>query len=206
MVSSVKKEDKTEPANIHQWNWGAFLLGKFWGRANNTRFPPLGFSFNPITNLQRQIDRGRHGSALAWKNGSWDDANHFEVVQRKWAYIGFGTVLGCVIVFTLVLLSLVSYAFFSSIAYKKTISTLEQSNYIQTAIGLPFDTGFIRGSLKTSFRNVGPAGYANLMFNITGPNGNAKIQSNSRKQDGIWLVDCIRIDGPEASFEIIGSC
>ena len=77
------------------WNWGAFLLSGLWGLFNGSAwafFVLLLLSWIPVAgaiiDLIVCIVLGVNGSKWAWEKKSWENAEHFNQVQHKWAVAG----------------------------------------------------------------------------------------------------------------------
>ena len=79
------------PAEIKKWNWGAFFLNWIWGLCNKTYIALL--CLIPLVGIIMVFVLGAKGSKWAWQNKRWDSIEHFQSVQRKWAWWGFGLFL-----------------------------------------------------------------------------------------------------------------
>jgi len=75
------------PPQIKGWNWGAFLLGWWWGIGNNTYI-----SFLTLIPYVGQIIMpfvlGAKGNKWAWRNKQWQSIERFRTVQKQWALGG----------------------------------------------------------------------------------------------------------------------
>jgi len=80
------------PAEIKKWNWGAFLLSWIWGLGNKTYIALLWFII-PLFS----IVLGIKGSKWAWQNKRWESIEHFQRVQKIWAWCGLGLVVVSII-------------------------------------------------------------------------------------------------------------
>jgi hypothetical protein len=76
-------EPQDIPPELDRWNWGAFLLNWIWGVGNNTYIALL--TFVPFVGIVMPFVLGAKGSRWAWRNGRWDNVEHFKRVQRLWA-------------------------------------------------------------------------------------------------------------------------
>lgn len=79
------------PPEARRWNWGAFFLTWIWGIGNNVLIAFL--VWVPLLNLVMPIILGIKGGEWAWQKKRWDSVEHFQSVQRTWAWIGFGVFL-----------------------------------------------------------------------------------------------------------------
>ena len=85
-------EPQDIPPELDRWNWGAFLLNWIWGVGNNTYIALL--TFVPFVGIVMPFVLGAKGSRWAWRNGRWDNVEHFKRIQRLWAIWGAVIVLG----------------------------------------------------------------------------------------------------------------
>ena len=99
---SVQNTNAGIPAEIKQWNWGAFWLTWIWGIGNSTWIALL--ALLPIANIVMPFVLGAKGSEWAWKNKQWKSIAHFKTVQTQWAKWGL-------IIFILVTAFVVSMSF-----------------------------------------------------------------------------------------------
>ena len=74
------------PPELKAWNWGAFFLSWIWGIGNNTWIAFL--SFIPIFGFIWAFFLGAKGNKWAWQNKKWQSPEHFQRVQKKWAFWG----------------------------------------------------------------------------------------------------------------------
>jgi len=77
------------------WNWGAFFLGWIWGICNRVYISLIALIPLPFLGLIMAFVLGAYGSQWAWEKKSWDGAEHFRRIQKKWAWWGFGVFVGC---------------------------------------------------------------------------------------------------------------
>lgn len=75
------------PPEARRWNWGAFFLTWIWGIGNNVLISFL--CLVPFLNLIMPIILGVKGGEWAWQKKRWDSVEHFQRVQRIWAWVGF---------------------------------------------------------------------------------------------------------------------
>lgn len=87
MESTQSNKSLEVPREIRGWNWGAFFLNFIWGIGNRT-YVAL-FALVPVVNVFMFFILGVNGNKWAWKNGEWESVEHFQRVQKKWAYAGF---------------------------------------------------------------------------------------------------------------------
>ncbi len=74
------------PDEVRGWSWGAFLMGWIWGLFNRTWIALA--TFIPLIGLVVWVMLGLKGREWAWRNKRWDDVEHFNRAQRKWAIAG----------------------------------------------------------------------------------------------------------------------
>lgn len=79
------------PSEARRWNWGAFFLTWIWGIGNNVMISFL--CLVPFLNLVMPIILGVKGGEWAWQKKRWNSVEHFQRVQRIWAWVGFVTFL-----------------------------------------------------------------------------------------------------------------
>jgi len=80
--------DEALPAGVAGWSWGAFLLNWIWAIGNRTWIGLL--ALIPYVGLGVAIWLGLKGREMAWKNGKWQNVDHFNLVQRRWSQWGIG--------------------------------------------------------------------------------------------------------------------
>lgn len=96
------------PDGVRGWSWGAFLLSWIWAIGNRTWIGLL--ALVPYVGFGVAIWLGIQGREMAWKNGSWDNLDHFNRVQRSWSKWGIGLFCGSIVVMTLVLTGAIAVA------------------------------------------------------------------------------------------------
>jgi len=94
-----------------KWNWAAFLLNWIWGVGHDCWWPlfaymglgllsaifvvaipvlpfltPVSISISNLATLAISIYLGVKGNSVAWKNGCFDNIEHFERKERRWLY------------------------------------------------------------------------------------------------------------------------
>ncbi|MFC2045709.1 ribonuclease G [Chloroflexota bacterium] len=83
------------PPELKAWNWGAFFLSWIWGIGNSTWIAFL--SFIPVFNFIWAFFLGAKGNKWAWQNKKWESVEHFQRVQKKWAFWGLIIFIICLI-------------------------------------------------------------------------------------------------------------
>lgn len=188
----------TIPAEIDRWNWGAFLLNWIWGVGNNTFIALL--TLVPFFGLLMPFVLGARGSRWAWRNGRWDDVEHFKRVQRRWAKWGAIIWIGMIVLFGGVFGGLF-YGMSHSDAYRLGVSRLEANPLAASVLGTPITTGFPLGAINIS----GASGEARLNFSATGPKASGRITLWAIKTNGVWSLRMIKlqVDGHEGPIDLM---
>lgn len=172
------------PAEIDNWNWGAFLANWIWGIGNNTYIAFL--MFIPLVNIVMPFVLGAKGSTWAWRNKRWESVEHFRSVQRKWAKWAA--------IFYVVFISLIVIILFttlnSSEPYKLGVQKIHESQKAIAALGEPITTGMPMGS----FEVTGPTGSADLSFSVEGKNHNGTVYLKAVKDMGQWDFQRIELE------------
>lgn len=100
-IENIENEQKLLD-KLKKFNWGAFLLTWIWGLGNKTYisllvFPILILSLIPIIGwalpIAFSIWLGIKGNELAWNNKEWENIEHFDKIQRRWAIFGLIIIL-----------------------------------------------------------------------------------------------------------------
>lgn len=78
------------PDGIKGWSWGAFLLNWIWAIGNKTWIGLL--SFIPYLGFIMVIILGVKGREWAWQNKRWENVEHFNRVQKRWAIWGLALI------------------------------------------------------------------------------------------------------------------
>ena len=94
-------DEKMFPSNINSFNWGAFLLGAYWGFWNGSPIYALvcwtlnGFSItNPFSlifgaiSLSLGLYYGFRGNKISWSRKQWASFETFEKTQKYWGTAG----------------------------------------------------------------------------------------------------------------------
>lgn len=91
---------------VKGWSFGAMMFGFIWGIGNKSYLTFIGLI--PIINIFWWIVCGICGHKWAWvsacKNGTYQNVNEFEAVQKSWDRAGFAYFI--VIVIFIVLFSI----------------------------------------------------------------------------------------------------
>jgi len=93
--TSGQGESAVIPAEIKKWNWGAFLLSWIWGLGNKVYIALL--CLIPCVGIVMAFVLGAKGSKWAWQNQRWESIEHFQRVQKIWAWCGLGLVVVSII-------------------------------------------------------------------------------------------------------------
>jgi hypothetical protein len=174
-------DQKTVPAEIDRWNWGAFLLNWIWGIGNNTYIALL--TFIPLFGIIWVFVLGAKGSAWAWRNGRWDSVEHFKRVQRRWAIAGAIIWIGGLVLFGGVVGG-VFHLLKHSAAYEIAVAKLQADPVAVNILGSPIATGTPFGNLSFN----GGSGKAELNFSATGPKAAGVVFVEAVKTGGVWSI------------------
>lgn len=71
------------PEGVDGWSWGGFVFSWIWAIPNRTWWGLLGLV--PGIGLVVRVMLGLKGRQAAWRNGRWDNLEHFRRVQRRWS-------------------------------------------------------------------------------------------------------------------------
>lgn len=192
--NSGKGKLASVPAEIDNWNWGAFLASWIWGVGNNTYIAFL--TFVPLVGLVMPFILGVKGSSWAWRNKRWESIEHFRSVQRKWAKwsaivyaIGFTGI--AIILFTTLK---------SSEPYKLGVDQLHKNQVAIDLLGPPITTGMPMGS----FEVTGPTGHAEMSFDVEGKHNSGTVYLKADKDMGRWSFNQIEleVDGTEDRIDL----
>ena len=92
------------PAELHGWNWGAFLLNWIWGIGNSVWIALL--CFLPVIGLVMMFVLGAKGNQWAWQHRQFENVTEFKAVQKAWPQWGVGLfllqVVGIVAIYILI--------------------------------------------------------------------------------------------------------
>lgn len=169
------------PAEIDQWNWGAFLLNWIWGIGNNTFIALL--MFIPVVNIGMPFVLGAKGSAWAWRNQRWESVEQFREVQRKWAKWSLIVYVALICLFV-ILFGLLMVGMKSSEAYKLAAQKLQENPQAISALGAPISTGMPMGNIKVS----GTTGSADMSFSAEGATQSGTVYFEAIKDLGQWSI------------------
>ena len=96
----ITHEEKTYPANINSFNWGAFTLWRLWGLFNGKILLSLFgmiliffiniFYVFYVVDLLIGIYLGFRGNKISWLKKEWTSIEKFEMYQKGWNFIGIG--------------------------------------------------------------------------------------------------------------------
>ena len=89
--TSGKGKSAVVPAEIQKWNWGAFWMNWIWGLGNKTYIALL--CLIPLVGFVMIVVLGAKGSKWAWQKKRWDSVDHFQKIQKKWAWWGLAVFL-----------------------------------------------------------------------------------------------------------------
>lgn len=91
--------------DLKKWNWGAFFLSWMWCIRNGFKWWVIVICFVswwfPIVSLIASCILGYFGVRYAWKNGQWDNWEHFQIVQREWKMFSLIYLFGYLIIMVL---------------------------------------------------------------------------------------------------------
>lgn len=170
------------PPEVRRWNWGAFFLTWIWGIGNNVLIAFL--CFVPFVNFVWPIVLGIKGGEWAWQKKRWDSLEHFQRVQRIWAWVGFGVFFWCMAMIAGLLIFLFSL-FMKTEPYLQGLKMVTQSPAVIAELGEPIKPGwYVTGNI-----NVGTSdGKANIDFPIYGPKGKGTAYVKAYKDLGKWHI------------------
>ena len=187
------------PPEIDRWNWGAFFLNWIWGIGNGTPIALL--TLVPLVGFVMMIVLGAKGSRWAWRNGRWDNVEHFKRVQRKWAITGLIVWIAGAALFAAMFFGTFAILKHSE-AYQMGVAKLQSSPLAINALGTPIITGNPSGSVST----VNESGKASLSFSVSGPKASGTAFVEAIKKDGVWSLTrlAFKLDGSDGVTDIIG--
>lgn len=176
------------PPEVRRWNWGAFFLTWIWGIGNNVLIAFL--VFVPFLGFIMPFILGIKGGEWAWEKKRWDSLEHFQRVQRIWAWVGLGVFLWVVATIAGILFFVFSL-FMKTEPYMQGLQIVTQSPAIIAELGEPIKPGwYVAGNI-----NVGTSdGKANIDFPISGPKGKGTVYVKAFKDMGKWNLDRIIVD------------
>jgi hypothetical protein len=187
------------PPEIDRWNWGAFLLNWIWGIGNNTFIALL--ALIPFFGFVMMFVLGAKGSRWAWRNGRWDNIEHFKRVQRRWAIWGAVVWIASVVLFVGIFVGVFSILKHSE-AYQLGVSRLQSSAIATKLLGTPISTGNPGGSLSVN----GSSGKASLSFSASGPRASGVVFVEAVKKNGVWSITrlALKLNGSDHVIDLIG--
>jgi hypothetical protein len=186
------------PAEIDRWNWGAFLLNWIWGVGNNVFIALL--TLVPLFGLVMPFVLGARGNRWAWRNGRWDNVEHFKRVQRAWTKWAIIIWISAIVLFG-AFFGGVFYLLSHSEAYRLGVARLEASAEVTNLLGRPITTGLPAGKITTS----GAGGSAVLNFSVSGPKGSGRAFLEATKKNGIWSLGSLKlkVDGHDGLIDLL---
>lgn len=87
------------PAELHGWNWGAFLWSWIWGVAHNVWLSLL--VFVPVANVIMPFVLGAKGNEWAWQHRRFESVDQFRAVQRAWTRWGVGLLIATIVLYVI---------------------------------------------------------------------------------------------------------
>jgi hypothetical protein len=187
------------PPEIDRWNWGAFLLNWIWGVGNNTFIALL--AVIPLFGFVMMFVLGAKGSRWAWRNGRWDNVDHFKRVQRKWAIWGVVIWIAMIVLFVGIFVG-VSAMLKHSEAYRLGVAQLQNSPIATKLLGTPITTGNPTGSVRIN----GSSGAASLSFSASGPRTAGTVIVQAIKKNGVWSLTrlTLKLNGSDDVIDLVG--
>ena len=168
----------TIPTEIDKWNWGAFFLNWIWGIGNNTPIALL--MFVPLVNFIVPFFLGAYGNAWAWKNKRWDSVEHFQKVQRRWAF-------GALIIVGLFTWIVFYYLATGFKVYNLAVDRLQANSQAIAVLGTPVTTGFPSASIMVS--NLSSS--AIMSFSAVGEKRQGTVYLDASKKQDQWSINQI---------------
>ncbi|RZI41519.1 zinc ribbon domain-containing protein [Herbaspirillum sp. HC18] len=114
------------PNGVKGWSWGAFLLNWIWAIGNRTWWGLL--ALIPYVGFIIAVWLGIKGREMAWKNGKWDNLDHFNRVQRRWSQWGVVLVVGVCGIGILAAIAIPAYQDYVQRAKASTSSSAAESS------------------------------------------------------------------------------
>lgn len=144
------------PAEIKQWNWGAFWTTWIWGFANNSYYTLL--AFIPYFGFLWMIACGLKGNEWAWKNRRWANIKEFQSYQYKWAKasnIIIGILLSLIVLFFVTTSTNGSNSKAPSMYEKQQTYEKDYKKYVTTEIKNNFFTeNYLKGNVVRGFVDI----------------------------------------------------
>ncbi|MCD4813335.1 hypothetical protein K8S19_06540 [bacterium] len=133
---SAVELQQQHPPSCGKWSWGAALLNIIWGGKHGIDVAFL--TLVPVLGLGVPILLGLKGNQWAWEKGGWKSVEHFERVQRNWAFWGFITWFFIFIVlFIPLMFGIVQLKWQHSKIYKDAMTEFVKIDKIRTLLGEP---------------------------------------------------------------------
>lgn len=120
------------PAELNNWNWGAFFLNWIWSIGNSTWIGLLAL-ISPIS-LIVMIILGIKGNEWAWNNRKFESVDQFKAVQKKWAVWGLVLFLISIV---LSIIAMTSTAILSVKTAREKAINLETNLNANTSVETP---------------------------------------------------------------------
>jgi hypothetical protein len=181
------------PPEIRRWNWGAFFLHFLWGMGNNTWIALL--VFVPVIGWFMPFVLGAQGSVWAWKNGDWEDVEHFKRVQRRWAVAGLLVWIGVILIAAAPLFTLYTVtANFNTAVRAKVFAAMVDNTEVNAILGTPV-VETKDGNARPSSSRLTNDRYE-LQIPVNGPKGRAIVEARGRKIKDEWTLDGLTLLPP----------
>ena len=144
---------------------------------------------------------GAKGSAWAWRNGRWDNVEHFKRVQRRWAIAGVAVWLGALVLGGAIVCGVFQILKHSE-AYQMAVAKLEASPVATSMLGSPISTGTPFGQVSIN----GGSGRAALNFSATGPKAAGVVFVEAIKRDDVWSIThlALKLNDSGKVIDLIG--
>jgi hypothetical protein len=186
--TSGQKGEAVVPDAIKGLNWGAFLLNWIWGIGNRTWFGLA--ALLPVVGWIVPFFLLIKGNEWAWRNKRWDSVEHFRWVQRRWAQWGVGLLLAGLI------LGGIGYfaayeAVKSSVPIAMALEIAGNDPRVQERLGTPMQVGRL---LSGTINVEDAAGTAEMVFPVSGPNGEGTLFLSATKSAGQWSIDNLDLE------------
>jgi len=138
-------KDYPAPPEVMGWSWGGFFLTWIWAVSNRTWIGLL--ALLPFIGLIMRFVLGAKGREWAWQNKRWDSVEHFNRVQRNWAW-GFLVVL----VVPGVLAAIAIPAYSDYVAKARLVGAVDYAHAASNAVGHYMR---INGTLPDNVKDAG---------------------------------------------------
>jgi hypothetical protein len=113
---------------------------------------------------------------------------------KKQKIIKICSIIGAIMVFSIIMIVLVNGIFKTSEVYKMTLEMLNNNTQAQMVLNKEIkSSGFITGNISTS----GSSGNANLSFSVTGSTGKVKVYVTGIKEIDAWKIVKLYIQDKE---------